>query len=96
MFNFFKKKEKVSVPIQVPKERGTYAFMKHRRGEFILYLEQDGDVLRFMQLPDLYVIALSKEEFTAGICTNLLEFVEQVPEDVFDVCKANANKLQNV
>jgi hypothetical protein len=96
MFNFFKKKKKVAVPIQVPKERGTYAFMKHRRGEFLLFLEEDGDVLKFMQLPDRYAISLSKEEYTAGICTNLLEFVEQVPEDVFEVCKANTEILQKV
>ena len=96
MFNFLKKKKKIAVPIQLPKDRSTYAFMKHRRGEFLLFLEQDGDILKFMQLPDRYVVSLSKEEYTAGICTKLLEFVEQVPEDVFEVCKANAEELQKI
>jgi hypothetical protein len=96
MFNFFKKKKKIAVPIQLPKERGMYAFMKHRRGEFLLFIEEDNDVLNFMQIPDRYPVLLSKEEYTAGICTNLLEFVEQVPEDVFEVCKVNINELQKV
>jgi hypothetical protein len=94
MFNFFK--EKKSIPFILPKERGVYAFMKHKRGEFILFIEQDGDVLTFMQLPDRYSILLTKEEFTAGICTKILEFVESVPEDVFEVCKLNIEKLERV
>jgi hypothetical protein len=94
MFNFLKKKR--SVPIVLPKERGVYAFMKHKRGEFILFIEQNDDVLSFMQLPDRYNILLSKEEFTAGVSTNLLEFVECVPEDVFEVCKLNIEKLERI
>ena len=94
MFNFFKKK--TTVPIVLPKERGVYAFMKHKRGEFILFIEQNEEVLTFMQLPDRYNILLTKEEFTAGFSTNLLEFVECIPEDVFEVCKANLENLERV
>jgi hypothetical protein len=94
MFNFLKKKQ-IQKPV-LPLERGVYAFMKYKRGEFILYIKQEGDVLNFMQLPDRYDIKLSIEEFTAGIQTKLLEFVECIPEDVFDVCKANINKLEHI
>jgi hypothetical protein len=92
----FGSKKKTFVPIVLPKERGVYAFMKYKRGEFILFIEQNGDILTFMQLPDRYNVLLSKEEFTAGLCTNLLEFVESVPEDVFEVCKANIESLERI
>lgn len=94
MLNFLKKKP--TIPIVLPKERGVYAFMKHKRGEFILFVEQNNEVLTFMQLPDRYNILLTKEEFTAGLSTKLLEFVESVPEDVFEVCKLNIEKLERV
>ena len=88
----FKKKEKKQL---VPKERGVYAFTKHRRGDFILFLEKNGDgVFDFMQLPDRYPLSLTQEEFTEGITTKVLDFVEQIPLEVFEVSKANINKLE--
>ena len=78
-----------------PKERGLYAFTKHRKGDFILFLEKSGeDVFKFMQLPDRYPLALTQEEFTEGLITKVLELVEQVPVEVFEVSKANINNLE--
>lgn len=82
--------------LKAPKERGVYAFTKHRRGDFLLFVKEDSEVLEFMQLPDRYQIFLTKEEFTEGLTTNLLDFVEQVPEDVFEVAAANIEKFQNL
>lgn len=85
----FKKK------LKVPKERGVYAFTKHRRGDFILFLEKNGEgVFNFMQLPDRYPLSLTQEEFTEGVLTKVLDFVEQVPVEVFEVSKANINNLE--
>jgi hypothetical protein len=85
----FKKKQ------LAPKERGVYAFTKHRKGDFILFLEKDGEeVFKFMQLPDRYPLSLTQEEFTEGITTKVLDFVEQVPQEVFEVSKANINNLE--
>jgi hypothetical protein len=78
-----------------PKLRGVYAFTKHRRGDFLLFLREDKNALEFMQLPDRYQLFLTKEEFTDGLSTKLLDFVEQVPEEVFDVAAANIEKFQN-
>lgn len=77
-----------------PKERGVYAFTKHRRGDFILFIKEDSEVLEFMQLPDRYQICLTKKEFSEGVKTKLLDFVEQIPEDVFEVASANIEKFQ--
>ena len=82
--------------LKTPKERGVYAFTKHRRGDFILFIKEDKDVLEFMQLPDRYQFFLTKQEFTDGVTTNLLDFVEQVPEEVFEVASANIETFQKL
>jgi hypothetical protein len=73
----------------MPKARGVYAFTRQRRGDFILFLENDNGVLKFMQLPDCYSVNLTPEEFANGEKTKLLDFVEQIPEDVFAEAKLN-------
>ena len=79
-----------------PKDRGLYAFTKHRRGDFILFVKADKDVLEFMQLPDRYQFFLTKKEFNEGLTTKLLDFVEQVPEEVFEVAKANIETFRKI
>lgn len=81
---------------QSPKLRGVYAFTKHRRGDFLLFLKEDLEVLEFMQLPDRYQVFLTKEEFYDGINSKLLDFVEQIPEDVFEVAAANIEKFRKI
>jgi hypothetical protein len=89
MFNFIKKK------CIVPKERGVYAFTKYRKGDFILFIEESSkNVYDFMQLPDRYKISFTAEEFTKGVSTKLIDFVEQVPVDVFEVSKVNLKDLE--
>lgn len=80
----------------LPQPRGVYAFTKHRRGDFILYIKEDSEVLEFMQLPDRYQICLTKKEFSEGISTKLLDFVEQIPEEVFEVASANIETYQKI
>lgn len=84
------KKQKYKLPLP----RAVYAFTKHRRGDFILFIKEDSEVLEFMQLPDRYQICLTKEEFSEGLSTKLLDFVEQVPEEVFEVAAANIEKFE--
>ena len=88
---------KLKNKLQTPKQRGVYAFTKHRRGDFVLFIkETDKDVLEFMQLPDRYQLFLTKQEFTEGVVTRLLDFVEQIPEEVFEVASANIETFQKL
>ncbi len=80
--------------LKQPLPRAVYAFTKHRRGDFILFLKEDSEVLEFMQLPDRYQICLTKEEFSEGITSKILDFVEQIPEEVFEVAAANIEKFE--
>ena len=78
--------------LKYPQDGGLYAFTKHRRGDFLLFLKEGlPGVFEFMQLPDRYVLSFTIEEFTEACNTKLFDLVEQLPEDVFDV--ANANKV---
>ena len=84
------KKQKYKLPLP----RSVYAFTKHRRGDFLLFIKEDLEVLEFMQLPDRYQICLTKKEFSEGVTTKLLDFVEQIPEEVFEVAAANIEKFE--
>lgn len=86
----------MSIKLKTPKERGVYAFTKHRRGDFVLFIKEDKNVLEFMQLPDRYQLFLTKEEFTEGVTAKLLDFVEQIPEEVFEVAAANIETYQKI
>ena len=86
------KKQKYKVPFP----RGVYAFTKHRKGDFLLFIKEDSEVLEFMQLPDRYQVCLTKQEFHEGVTTKLLDFVEQIPEDVFEVAAANIENYQKI
>ncbi len=89
MFKSSKKK------VTVPTERGVYAFTKHRRGDFLLFVKNNGEeIYDFMQLPDLYKFSLTKNEFVEGVNTGLLDFVEQIPEGVYSVAVANIKTLE--
>lgn len=80
------------INFKYPEDRGLYAFTKHRRGDFLLFLKESlPGVFEFMQLPDRYVLSFTVEEFTDAYNTKLLDLVEQLPEDVFEV--ANVNKV---
>lgn len=81
--------------IQKPKPRSLYAFTKHRRGDFVLFIEAKENIYTFMQLPDRHKILLTPEEFTLGVTTKLFDFVEQVPEDVHEVAAANIKDLNS-
>jgi pantothenate kinase len=74
--------------------RNLYAFTKYRRGEFLLLIEIKDEVYSFMQLPDRYQLKLTKQDTLKGIKTGLLDFVEKIPEEVFEVSKANMELLE--
>lgn len=77
-----------------PKEKGLYAFTQYRRGDFLLFLNEPSvSVLEFMQLPDRYTLSLTTEEFSKAVQEGLLEFVEQIPLDVFQVAVENRLEL---
>jgi len=77
--------------------RGLYAVIPNGT-IFLLFREELSYVknayITFVQLPDLYQVSFEDaEDFSEFLKFKTLDFVEQLPEDVYDVCTANANKL---
>ena len=70
-------------------ERGLYAVLPNA-AVFLLVLQKTEKNVTLMQLPDRYSIELESEDLDNFLKIRTLEFVEQLPQDVFDVCKANS------
>jgi len=72
--------------------RGMYAVLPEAN-IFLLYigerlLDRESYTV-FMQLPDRYEVRFQVDELSAFLKIKNLELVEQLPQDVFDVCVAN-------
>lgn len=67
-----------------PKKREIYAFTRERAGDFLLYVDREGDYYRFVYLPGGHFFNLSISDFEALIQNTTLDPFEQVPKEVFD------------
>jgi len=88
VFNFLKSNKKEQ-KTTLPQNRGLYAFTKYRRGDFVLFIKRYDDMLEFMQLPSRFQVYFTHKEFETSVNEKLLDFVECLPEDVFEVCVKN-------
>lgn len=69
-------------------ERGLYAVLPSA-SIFLLHLNST-NTFAFMQLPDLFKVVFDNEQdFNFFLKNKSLDFVEQLPQDVYDVCVAN-------
>ena len=77
-------KEKTK-PLQYqPPPRSIYAWTQIRAGDFIVYVESLQDCYKFILLPGPSEMYLTFEDFTKSIKMGILEFVEQLPLDVYE------------
>ena len=75
-----------------PIDRGMYAFTKYKKGEFLVYIDSDELCYNFMQLPDRLPMSLTKNTFKESYKGKVFEYLEQLPEDVYEICIANIHK----
>jgi hypothetical protein len=78
----FKKKEKSKLNMQ-PLDRSLIAFTTERAGDFLLFVEAQKTCYKFLYLPGASEFYLTFEDYTESIKRGVLEFVEQIPEDIF-------------
>lgn len=78
----FKKKQTEPLDYQ-PSCRGIYAWTQLRAGDFIVYVESSKDCHKFITLPGPYELFLTFDDFTKSIKSGALEFVEQLPEEIY-------------
>lgn len=76
-------KKKKQTPFQ-PTKRGLYAWNAMHAGSFLLYVNSFKDHHQFLFLPGPSEYCLTNEDFSFCIKSNTLEFVEALPQDIFD------------
>ena len=64
-------------------QRGFYAWNRLHAGSFLVFVDSEDQCYKFVFLPGPSVMHLTAETFEMCIKNNTLEFVEQLPEDIF-------------
>ncbi len=60
-----------------------FAFTTERAGDFLLFVESQKDCYKFLYLPGASDFYLTFEDYTEAIKRGVLDFVDQLPEDIF-------------
>lgn len=85
LLSFYKKKI-------VPASRGVYAVEQGQYiGEFFVYIEGSKTDYNFLSLPKMIKRTVDKDSFERGIKNKIIKLVENLPENVYSVCKAQYN-----
>jgi len=76
-----------------PKPRHVYAVTTGDYvGQFFVYVEQVDNSFCFLTLPDMCVKYVPVQEFLDGIDKKIVDPVEKMPAEVFDICVAQYRK----
>jgi hypothetical protein len=79
----FKKKKQPNLNLQ-PIQKGLYAWTSIHAGSFLLFVESLKDCYRFLFLPGPSEYFLTLEDFSKCVKSGTLEFVEELPNEIFD------------
>ena len=75
-----------------PKHRYIYVVLEGRlKGEWLVKVKEEKDVLIFFSLPDKHIRTIKKVDFDWGIANKVLDLVDVLPKDVYNVCLAEYN-----
>lgn len=90
------KKKKENLNLQPP-PRSIFAWTSLRAGDFLIFKESFKDYYEFVYVPGGNLFRLTIEDFTKSVKSGMLEFVEQLPEDVYsESLELCSNKCCNV
>tara|TARA_R110002073_G_scaffold56142_1_gene143157 strand:- start:332 stop:559 length:228 start_codon:yes stop_codon:yes gene_type:complete len=64
-------------------------------GEFFVYMDVQGDEYHFLSLPKMELRKVPKDKFAFAIDGKVLEFVEKLPTDTYQVCKSQYENINN-
>lgn len=72
-----------------PKPRASYGIPTGvYRGEIFCYIESIGNTHCFLSLPKMEVREVPEDKFEFGIANNIIEYIDELPKDVFTVVRA--------
>lgn len=77
-----KKKKQINLNTK-PTPKGLYAWNSLHAGSFLLYVESLKDCHKFIFLPGPSEYFLTFEDFSKCVESNVLEFVEPLPDEIF-------------
>lgn len=78
----FKKKEQPKLNLQ-PIPKGLYAWTSIHAGSFLLFVESLKDCYKFVFLPGPSEYFLTFEDFSKCVKSGTLEFVEELPDEIY-------------
>lgn len=76
------KKQKLKKLEPIP--RGMYAWNYTHAGSFLVYIKSLKDCYEFVFLPGPSEYYLTQEDFDKAVATNLLEFVDVLPKEIYE------------
>jgi hypothetical protein len=67
-----------------PIEKGMYAWNYIHAGSFLLFVEKLKHCYKFIMLPGPTDMFLTEQDFKKSIKANVLEFVDVLPDDIYE------------
>lgn len=64
-------------------------------GEFFVYMESNENEYRFLSLPKMQLRKVPKDKFKFAIDNKVLELVEKLPSETYEVCKVQYENINN-
>ena len=66
--------------------QGTY------KGNFLVYINKNEEQYNFLMLPHNEAITISKAEFESGLDKKIVDYIEKLPNNVYEICCAQYNE----
>ena len=61
-----------------------------------MYMEEEGSDYKFLSLPEMYTRNVPIQKFEFAVDNDILEEVDRLPRDVYNVCVAQYRKNNNL
>lgn len=77
-----------------PRSRQVYAITGGKYlGEFFVYINQSEREINFLSIPKMEKRHVTKEKFYFGLTNKIVDPVEKIPPEVYELCKEEYNNI---
>lgn len=66
-----------------------------RKGEFFVYISESDEDYNFLILPEIDTVTVKKPEFDHGLNKKIVEVVEKLPDNIYQICCAQYNESKS-
>jgi len=64
------------------------------KGNFFVYIRHDEEKFEFLSLPENHAVSVPTKEFTEGIMNKIVDRIERLPHNVYEICIAQYNEAK--